>query len=428
MLYQAATGVADPVKFNNSIIALDLAVTRALGAGVLSGLTVNNTGTLQPGEALLGHIVALPAPVALNTGPSGAGTGTAYLSASATNFVYFQMPPAPVCVGADGRDVGIVIVNQSATAPVNSVLLATVTTGPITAPATVPTITSVNNAPGGRVNIAAPPQGQTLITLNSQSLTLTPGANHLIGVSFAESAQVMTLTLTAGGSGYATAPTVALTGGGGTGATATAAISGGVASAAVTAGGAGYTTAPTVALTGGGGTGAAATATITSGAVTAITITAPGTGYTSAPTVALTGGGFTTAATATAAISAAVTALTLTSQGSGYAMAPAVAFSGGGGTGATATTTVVPSHATGTFPGGRYRAGCTCSDPNVIISESLGQKTASKMFFSMHYILAQGGSTTPVAVSVVASADGLGYTGQPAAAGIVGTWDSLTTF
>lgn len=54
--------------------------------------------------------------------------------------------------------------------------------------------------------------------------------------------------------------------------------------------GTGYTTAPTVAITGGGGSGATATAQVANGKVTGFTITDPGTGYTSAPTVALTGG------------------------------------------------------------------------------------------------------------------------------------------
>lgn len=69
----------------------------------------------------------------------------------------------------------------------------------------------------------------------------------------------------------------------------------------VTAGGTGYTTAPTVAFSGGGGgTGAAATATVQNGVVTAITVTNPGAGYTAAPTVTLTGAG--TGATATATL------------------------------------------------------------------------------------------------------------------------------
>ena len=59
----------------------------------------------------------------------------------------------------------------------------------------------------------------------------------------------------------------------------------------VVSGGTGYTTAPTVAITGGGGTGATATATISAGKVSSITLTAGGTGYTTAPTITLSGGG-----------------------------------------------------------------------------------------------------------------------------------------
>ncbi len=64
-----------------------------------------------------------------------------------------------------------------------------------------------------------------------------------------------------------------------------------IGSAIVTAGGSGFTSAPTVALTGGGGTGATATATIANGQVTSVTITNPGSGYTSAPTITFSGGG-----------------------------------------------------------------------------------------------------------------------------------------
>lgn len=74
----------------------------------------------------------------------------------------------------------------------------------------------------------------------------------------------------------------------------------------VTNGGAGYTTVPTVTISGGGGTGAIATATISAGKVTGINITSPGiiaTGsyYTAAPIVTITGGNG-TGAIATAAI------------------------------------------------------------------------------------------------------------------------------
>ncbi len=68
----------------------------------------------------------------------------------------------------------------------------------------------------------------------------------------------------------------------------------------VTAGGTGYTSAPTVALLGGGGSGATAVATVANGTVTSVVLTNAGKGYTSAPTVQFTGVG--TGATATAAI------------------------------------------------------------------------------------------------------------------------------
>jgi len=56
-------------------------------------------------------------------------------------------------------------------------------------------------------------------------------------------------------------------------------------------GGSGYTSAPTVALGGGGGSGATATATVSGGAVTLVTVNTPGSNYTSAPTVSFSGGG-----------------------------------------------------------------------------------------------------------------------------------------
>lgn len=76
---------------------------------------------------------------------------------------------------------------------------------------------------------------------------------------------VVSLTLTAGGTGYTSAPAVSITGGGGSGATATASVSGGsVVALNLLSGGFGYLTAPSVVFSGGGGGGAAATANLSS--------------------------------------------------------------------------------------------------------------------------------------------------------------------
>jgi hypothetical protein len=72
-------------------------------------------------------------------------------------------------------------------------------------------------------------------------------------------------------------------------------------SLSVTAGGTGYTSAPTASITGGGGSGATAEAVVSGGAVTDLRLTNPGTGYTAAPTVSLSGGGG-TGATASATL------------------------------------------------------------------------------------------------------------------------------
>lgn len=76
---------------------------------------------------------------------------------------------------------------------------------------------------------------------------------------------VTVVSVSAGGSGYTSAPSVAFTGGSGTGAEGVAVLgtgadAGKVVGVTVTKNGSGYTTAPTVAFSGGGGTGAAATA------------------------------------------------------------------------------------------------------------------------------------------------------------------------
>ena len=197
---------------------------------------------------------------------------------------------------------------------------------------------------------------------------------------------VITIAVTAGGSGYTAPPAVALSGGGGSGVTAVAHMAGtAVESVIITNAGTGYTSSPTVAFSGGGGTGAAAGASVYAGsfrpmsffqgrdndvygvdgmgrgiritggtaipigvqkpglapAVTAastvsrqyvedIVVTRQGAGYIGTPTVALTGGSAARAAKAQAEIrNGRLVGGSLLDKGDGYQSQPSVTISGG---------------------------------------------------------------------------------------------------
>ena len=167
---------------------------------------------------------------------------------------------------------------------------------------------------------------------------------------------VQTITLTDGGSGYQTAPSVQIIGANTTQATANCTITGTLVSIPITAGGTGYIAAPTVNINGGGATtNASATAILTAGVVTNIIINNPGIGYTSAPTVTFTPVNGGTGATAgTAVINGVVNSLTLTSPGSGYgSVLPTVQFTGTNTTPATADATIYKKYDI-TLPDGFY--------------------------------------------------------------------------
>ena len=112
-------------------------------------------------------------------------------------------------------------------------------------------------------------------TIRVESGTLRIGGSEMISdssplVAFGGNVNltgghIRSISITAGGSAYTSAPTVVFdnTNTGGSGAAATAVISGGaVARIDITSVGSGYTNAPTISFTGGGGTGATATCTI----------------------------------------------------------------------------------------------------------------------------------------------------------------------
>jgi uncharacterized repeat protein (TIGR01451 family) len=101
--------------------------------------------------------------------------------------------------------------------------------------------------------------------------TYKAGSTVINGVAAADpcASCVAGISVSAGGSGYTSAPTVVITPvGGGSGATATAHISGGqVKYITMNATGSGYTSAPAISFTGGGGSGASAVALVPSSAV-----------------------------------------------------------------------------------------------------------------------------------------------------------------
>ncbi len=282
----------------------------------------------------------------------------------------------------------------------------------------------------------------------------TPGANGTI----------TGLTLTSGGAGYTTAPSVAITGpAGSTGATATATIStDAVGSVAVTGNGSGFS-APAV-IFGGPGTGAAADATgavdavtlgthgagyttpqvvftnappatgaaaTASGGVDTITVTNPGTAAYTAPVVTIDAppaGG--TQATATAAIdgTGAITGFVVTG-GSGYTAAPNVTIADtapGTGTGATAKATIDISALALSASGGNYATA-----PAVQINDAGGTPTTvatatSTINVTTITMTAAGkGYTTAPSVTVVDVPNGAG-TGVVAAATVTGVVNALT--
>lgn len=111
----------------------------------------------------------------------------------------------------------------------------------------------------------------------------------------------------------------------------------------ITDGGVGYTSPPTINFFGGAGSGATAIATVENGTVTEIKFTNPGSGYQNGDVVgmAFSGGGNDTNAKLVATVTnGAITSVAIVDPGSGYAQTPTVHI-GGAGSGATAVVTSI---------------------------------------------------------------------------------------
>ena len=200
-----------------------------------------------------------------------------------------------------------------------------------------------------------------------QTLTLVGSASTATAITGIVNGGVRNITLTNRGSGYTSAPRVAISSSpiGGLTATGIATmISGIIDCNGVTSDkiqgvelvnpGYGYTVAPGVAFISGGGVGAAATTEIADGIIGVVTITNGGSGYTSSPLVTISSPGIGTTATAFAVVSAAgtLTSIRVVDAGVGYTVAPTITISspivGSGNTGSYIFNEIVTGSTSGT--------------------------------------------------------------------------------
>lgn len=217
---------------------------------------------------------------------------------------------------------------------IKSIAVTTAGSGYTTPPAV--TITDPTGA-GSGATAAAVLSGTTVGSINlltggasyssSSYATIAPIPGTATGIFTANSAGVLSVTMTNGGTGYTTIPTLTAAANvvsAGSGCTLGTPVTTGttpniaVTSIPITAGGSGYTVPPTIAFAGGTGTAATAVAVLTGGVVTAITITSAG-AYTVAPTSATATTMATTGLTLTAVVSGGtITGITLGGTNTGW--------------------------------------------------------------------------------------------------------------
>lgn len=203
--------------------------------------------------------------------------------------------------------------------------------------------------------------------------TLTTSSGAISGYTL--NGQVYDITMTSGGLGYSSAPTVNISGGSGSGFVGQAVMNGtSVSRVSISNSGDSYTSTPAISfgtlwtastavtvtqqiyysnrlyVVTVAGTTSSTAPTIT-GAIASIPVTSAGSGYTSSPTFVVSApdvpGGNTAVITATYS-SGAITGITISSGGTGYINPPTITFSGGGGTGLVLGTAVMQTASNGT--------------------------------------------------------------------------------
>jgi hypothetical protein len=142
-----------------------------------------------------------------------------------------------------------------------------------------------------------------------------------------------------------------------------------VQSITLTDGGSGYTSTPSVVFSGGGGSGAAANAIVSGGVVTAINLTQAGSNYTSAPSISITGGGG-SGATATLVVAGPTATITPPSSMTGgketFIVVPANAFTNPDGDAGSANALINDYSFTVLAEGGAFEGGyLLCCSSNI---------------------------------------------------------------
>jgi len=219
--------------------------------------------------------------------------------------------------------------------------------------ATKGTVASASTFSGSGVRIAQWKNDRILIIDPSKGLFTWDGSSVIpIG-------SVGQIGIISGGTGYTSAPAVAISApnvAGGVQATAQVSLTGSVVSGiSLTNPGTGYTSPPTITLTGGGGSGANVIASLISFATgtVACVVQSGGTGYSSNPTIAFSGGGGSSAAAKAIVVSGVITQIIMTNLGTGYTSNPTVTVTDSTGSGAvvTAVATVDANVDVATFSG-----------------------------------------------------------------------------
>jgi hypothetical protein len=235
--------------------------------GTVTGVTITRGGSYNTAPTVTFGAAPAGGTTATGTAVLGGGGGVASVAVTHGGSGFTSVPTVTF-TGGGGTGATATAVRR------RNVTSVTITGTGGTYPTTAPTVAfgctgcgggAVTNATGTAVlSTGAAPHHVTGVTIN------TPGSYPLTGT--------ITVTFSGGGTGHVNA-------------TGTTVSTGFISSVTVTAPGSGYTTAPTVGFAGGGGTGATATAALTTThSVTSVTITNPGSGYTTAPSVTFSAG------------------------------------------------------------------------------------------------------------------------------------------